>query len=35
MTAIKIMFAVLICVPLAAVCYYILRKLVDELGRKE
>ncbi len=35
MTAIKIIFAVLICVPLAAVCYYFLKKLVDELGRKE
>ncbi len=34
MTAVKIIFAVLICVPLAVVCYHFLKKLVDELGRK-
>ena len=31
MTAIKIMFAILICIPLAAVSYFFLKKLVEQI----
>ena len=31
MHIIKIIFAVLTCVPLAALCYYFLNKLVEQL----
>ena len=34
MTAIKIMFAILICIPLAAVSYFFLKKLVEQISRK-
>ena len=32
MTAIKIMFAILICIPLAAVSYFFLKKLVEQIS---
>lgn len=34
MTVIKIMFAALICIPIGALCYYFLKKLVEQLDKK-
>lgn len=34
MTIAKIMFAILVCFPLAALSYYFLKKLVDQLYKK-